>query len=104
MPRYGIKHDTIDEGATWVGAMTPADTLFWLTLPVFVVDMILNLFTTGLCAHNQKIGDPQDWWDNMKMYLIGWFWIDIVALIPWSEIFKDGNNNSRSRGTCPVRG
>ncbi len=91
----------IDEDVAEVNDVSLANTMFWLTLPVFAVDMVLNLFTTGLCPNNQMIGDPQDWWDNMSVYLTGWFWIDIVALVPWGRIVNGGN--SRERGTRILR-
>ena len=68
------------ESYSWTVVYVTTDILFF-------IDIILTFFTS--VSDEQKVYDITDRCEIAKRYLKGWFWIDVLSILPLDIIFLD---------------
>ena len=76
-------------------AFTEEDNLEWTVIglivdSLFLVDLVLNFFSA---YHDSELNPIDDRKKITKRYLRGWFFVDLISIIPISLITKAGNYN-----------
>jgi len=67
--------------------------IFYLTIDAFFfVDIILTFFTS--INDDKKVYEITDKRTIARTYLRGWFWIDVVSIIPLDFILLTNTNNA----------
>ena len=52
---------------------------------MFLIDIILTFFTS--VTDDKQVYEITDKWEIAKKYLKGWFWIDVLSILPLDLIF-----------------
>ena len=76
-------------------AFTEEDNLEWTVIGLivdvlFLVDLVLNFFSA---YHDKELNLIDDRVKITKRYLRGWFFVDLISIVPISLITKAGNYN-----------
>ena len=80
-------------------AFTEEDNFTWTLIgicvdTIFFVDLVLNFFTA---YHDRELNLIDDRKKIIKHYLKGWFFIDLISILPISLITRTGDYNSLAR-------
>ena len=62
-------------------------TIYLITDTIFLIDIVLTFFTSF--HDEQKAHEETDRKNIAKKYLKGWFWVDLISILPIDYLLKD---------------